>query len=711
MKDYEYIKDRFDRDGISAPDSLSKEAMMARLDEANPAKKPEDPREKITAGKSPKKTWRRPLIAVAACACLALGLIPVVKAVLPANGGNSQLTADANGLYQFQSYRELDRHLKSMGKQAETEGFGKTDGMTLDGENETDYADSAEAPNMVTGNGYQAKSEEASDGAGSSDHSNTYTQVDGVDEADVVKTDGKNIYFVSRMENQVIIAEAANGKAHRIASVSGGETCSDIQDIYVHDGKLILVGTKDQSVGNETYAPISLVQACAVVYDITDPTKPEEVSSFAQTGYLISSRMVGNYVYLVSNEGVYDYTLENHAPALTYGGETSRLPIEDISCIPDSTSPDFTVIGSLNTATGKSDEKSVKAKAILGGSSEIYCSKDTLYVTTPVYEESRPGIFNSGYGDLRTRVLRVSLSKGKIRSTATQTVKGRINNQFSMDESGDYFRIATTAWNGETDANNLFILDKKLKLVGSLENFAKDEHIEAVRFIGDKAYVITYEQIDPLFIIDLAKPTDPVIKGHVEISGFSTLLVPSGKDHLLGLGFSTEDTATGESAEGVKLALFDVSHPMSPKVSDSLEFPGMSSAVQYDHKALLVGPGSSFYAIPFTRYPDNWVEIIEDAEMSLDAETGDTDSADGTDGSGDTIVEPPAPSQPTYGILAFTTDKDKLNVLKEIPTKEALTRCIYIGQYLYGITEKDTIEGFPLPVGQEDETQAAEEEE
>ena len=208
--------------------------------------------------------------------------------------------------------------------------------------------------------------------------------------------------------------------------------------------------------------------------------------------------------------------------------------------------------------------------------------------------------------------------------------------------------------------------------VGSVKNFAPDEHIEAVRYIKDKAYVITYEQTDPLFIIDLKDPANPVIEGHVKITGFSTLLVPSGKDYLLGLGFSTTSTEMGEATDGVKLSLFDIRNPSAPKVADAKEFTGMDSEVQYNHKALLVGPDASYYAIPYSQYVDS-----SDSTGIVDYD------------------EYPIPDLET-GVLVFSVKSGKLTDVNKHPSKEAVKRCLYIGDYIYSICEDDSIESFTV---------------
>ena len=171
----------------------------------------------------------------------------------------------------------------------------------------------------------------------------------------------------------------------------------------------------------------------------------------------------------------------------------------------------------------------------------------------------------------------------------------------------------------------------------------------------------------------------------MKISGFSTLLVPCDAEHMLGLGFSTETTEFGEATDGVKLALFDISDPSAPAVADSKEFPDMYSQVQYDHKALLVGPNADYYAIPYERYVEEWIEedvIVEDAEGEEDPSEPSADVNN--------------VSEDTQGILVFSAKAGTLEVLEDLKTKGSVSRCIYIDDYIYGICDDDSIEGFRI---------------
>ena len=195
-----------------------------------------------------------------------------------------------------------------------------------------------------------------------------------------------------------------------------------------------------------------------------------------------------------------------------------------------------------------------------------------------------------------TEIYKIDITSG-IKFTAKATVSGAVNNQFSMDEYASNFRIATTASDEKSnDINKLYVFDSSLKKLGEIEGFAKGESIQAVRFSGNTAYVITYENTDPLFVIDLSNPQKPKIKGSVKISGFSTNLIPISSNQLLGIGYADDNTSP--YTDGIKFALFDVSNPQKPTVLDSKVIHNATSEAQDNHKAILVN-GKSSFVIPY----------------------------------------------------------------------------------------------------------------
>ena len=711
-EDLDFIRGRFEGDGLAMPESLSADAMRQML-EQEPAGAPGETASQAPAPKNAparKRYWRIG-ISIAACAVLAIGLIPFLRSVLPGSTNDAaDPAAGANGLVSFESYKALDHELDQFLSAREDQNYAVSNGYMTDGAlGVAEDAEVADQDMPADGDAGFAPKEEslaASGASGGSEpsHSETYVQVEGIDEADIVKTDGNYIYYLSSAENQIIIAKAKNGKTKRVSAIPAGEN-GYIHDIFVHDDQLIVIAW---DMGEQTDGFViggaDSRSTAVTVYDISDRTDPKQADRYTQSGDYLSSRLIGDQLCLVTNKSLGTYRRGDLLPQFAYGdGKTHDFAINDIYSFPEITSPAFTVVGSIDLSTGKFSKDSVRTKAVLGCSEEIYCSGDNLYVTgsTPSsgayvigtgYDNERDADADADTGyfpgypmEWKTQVLKVSLADGKVRCLATATVDGSVNDQFSMDEKDGILRIATTSNVGGTDVNNLFLLDKKMKELGACRGFARDEHIEAVRYIRDKAYVITYEQTDPLFIIDLSDPTNPVIEGHVKISGFSTLLVPCDAEHMLGLGFSTETTEFGEATDGVKLALFDISDPSAPAVADSKEFPDMYSQVQYDHKALLVGPNADYYAIPYERYVEEWIEedvIVEDAEGEEDPSEPSADVNN--------------VSEDTQGILVFSAKAGTLEVLEDLKTKGSVSRCIYIDDYIYGICDDDSIEGFRI---------------
>ena len=248
-----------------------------------------------------------------------------------------------------------------------------------------------------------------------------------------------------------------------------------------------------------------------------------------------------------------------------------------------------------------------------------------------------------------------------------------------MDEHDGYFRIATTSQRAGMDVNNLYVLDSKLKETGEVTGFARNESIKAVRFIGDKAYVITYEAIDPLFIIDLSDPASPRIEGEVKIDGFSTLLIPVSKDRLLGIGHATGDNGYGgEYDSGLKLALFDISDPSQPKVMDSKEFKDMSSTAQYDHHALMVNGEAGYFAIPYEVWSN---ELIEDEDIPVEDEAEDT-------------LAFTKPDTYDAGVLLFKADDSINSVDKHRLDGSSILRSVYIGDWIYALDADGNVQSF-----------------
>lgn len=750
--DFDFLKDKFDADGLKAPESMSAEEMKKRILSAEPADAAAG--EELTGAASAgiKKPHRRYVwgsIGAAAACVVAVVLIgnTVVSPLgnyfagsaasqygeLAAGGAAGNEAAEsgsagsgnhagaateagtvadvgtldqATGMISFSDYAELERKVSQMVPEEEEiidydtdvydggpglgsfggSGSTATDGMMTEDVPMAAAEESGDMTKAETGAESAADAgmgEAGYDGASS----DTYVQVKGVEEADIVKTDENYIYYLDDYHENIWIAEAKDGKATRIGQVEVLADLPMIDDFYLNGDTLVTIGSEWNDMADRT-------TTMAVIYDISDRTSPVKVNEYRQSGYLVSSRMVGEELYLITDYSFYYYGNNQYIPYVTGENGYDRMNISDICAFPNQEQPEYVIAGAVDISSGK--QLKTRAKAVLGGSQDVYCNTENLFITgyyydyqPYVYEDGDPYILDDGTeiydGDVEedtetgmvdpesdvwagndgswksgTRILKVALNDGDPQFVGSTLVEGYVNNQFSMDEKDGFLRIATTSTDAHGyDVNNLFVLDENLKQVGAVTGFAKDEHVEAVRYIGEKAYVITYEQTDPLFVIDVSDPTSPKIEGSVKIDGFSTLLVPAGNDTLFGIGHATATTKFGEVQEGLKLVTFDVSDPSIPKVSDAKEFLNADSEVQYNHKALLKNATADYYAIPYNQYDD------EDYYF----EHG--------------------------GVLVVRIRDGKIQVLKDYQEMNTeIRRCVFIGDYIYTIDEDDQIGSF-----------------
>lgn len=207
----------------------------------------------------------------------------------------------------------------------------------------------------------------------------------------------------------------------------------------------------------------------------------------------------------------------------------------------------------------------------------------------------------------KTIIHKISIDEDKIEYVAKGTVPGRLLNQFSMDESGDRFRVATTIEyyiqnEGTIRSNAVYVLDEKLNIVGELEDIAPNESIFSSRFMGDRLYLVTFEQIDPFFVIDLSSDK-PEILGELKIPGFSNYLHPFDEDHVIGVGRDTKvDSNDRVQQLGIKLALFNVADVSNPKVLDDFVIGDRSSHSEalHNHKAFFFDKTRNVLSIPIS---------------------------------------------------------------------------------------------------------------
>ena len=207
----------------------------------------------------------------------------------------------------------------------------------------------------------------------------------------------------------------------------------------------------------------------------------------------------------------------------------------------------------------------------------------------------------------KTIIHKISIDGDKIEYIAKGDVPGRLLNQFSMDESKDRFRVATTMeiytqYEGTIRSNAVYILDAQLNRIGELEEIAPEESIFSARFIEDRLYLVTFQQIDPFFVIDLSSDT-PKILGELKIPGFSNYLHPYDEEHIIGIGRDTKEMENDRVQQlGIKIALFNVADVSNPRVADEVIIGDRStqSEASYNHKSFFFDKTTGTLSIPIT---------------------------------------------------------------------------------------------------------------
>lgn len=433
---------------------------------------------------------------------------------------------------------------------------------------------------------------------GAKDFASTNEQVEGINESDVVKTDGEFIYVATR--DSIKIYRANNGYPQLTDEIKvsvNKDTGEYIEysELYIDNGKLIILGRKGEmrnwirplpqpepGIMVESIMPYDGGREFVYlgIYDVNRDGKLSLIKEVEVQGNLLSSRKKDNHVYLVVNKHLsyYGPYAEEFIPMFrdsTIGADYKELPVDSVLYHPTRYSPNYLLI----TAVDIEDEKKpATIEAFLGSGSEVYMSENGLYVAGNDY--------SSFWGSV-TNIARFTVEDTKIGYSGGGMVEGRLLNQFSMDEHNGNLRLATTKWSGES-LNAVYILDKNLNQIGAVENLAPGERIYSARFMGDMGYIVTFRQVDPLFVLDLADPFNPKVTGELKVPGFSNYLHPISKDVLLGIGQDV-DEKTGRQ-QGIKLSLFDVSDSGVPKEIGNLILgdSGSSAEVLYNHKALMI---------------------------------------------------------------------------------------------------------------------------
>ena len=572
------------QNGYCEQDMVDQIARLSENTEVPDSLRPENI-EQLLKGKKQKKHFHSYRIGLAAAACVAVvtGVIVwqygslhhgMADSKRVSAGNTERKISGSRKIRTAESYDEIYKYIK---RSQGDEGIA----MYARSGNET-----SAAADVSSGNETSAAAMAADGG-----YSQTNVRQSGVDEGDIAKTDGTYLYVREDNGRTIDIVDAGKGQLKKYSEITLEKEYA-IQEFYINTDqkKLVAVCQKECTDADDKKQTGTNVwqqtKTAAVTYDISDIRKPVKEGEVTQSGTYNSSRMADGYLYLFSEY----YTNGNivKGKPVTYVPLINEKEMSQSSiCLPPvNCGTMYEVISSIDIT--KPDE-TADNKAVLSQGGQMYVSNRNIYYYESEWQQNNQTV---------TTLRKISYKKGKLKAVAQGKVKGYLNDTFSLDEYKGNLRLFTT----NDDENMVTILDKKLDKISSIENLAKGESIYSARFLGESGYFVTYEQVDPLFSVDLSNPEKPKILGKLKIPGFSEYLHFYGENQLLGIGMST-DEESGMS-EGVKVTMFDISDRADVKEEATLVLDDLyGTNVGYDYKSVLADAGKN--RIGFSGYSQN----------------------------------------------------------------------------------------------------------
>jgi uncharacterized secreted protein with C-terminal beta-propeller domain len=519
------------------------------------------------------------------------------------------------------------------------------------------------------------------------DYSETNVQVEGVDEADIVKTDGNNIYTIS--DKKLFLLSAYPGEEAKIQSVI--EFDNRPSNLYLNNDKLVVLGYNYNIYSNvKRIMPDILPRGSYMfvkIFDVSNINEPSLEKEWEFEGNYNESRLLNEELYVIANKHVYYSADEPVLPVVLEDGNLRNFDCGGDDCLQTNVyyfprpyhSYNYTSVYKLDLNNLEKDVKS--STFLIDNGQTVYMSHNNLYLSyssyidhqevsfkvmremiypyldkeeqvkidniesapeyilsdkekqskvvfilenfldtqnqaeRKIWEENIKKAVKDKYISIADKVeatviQKISLKADDLKPVVQGQVPGIVLNQFSIDEYQGNLRIATTRSNnwqnyvGLEDGgseNNVYILDGNLERLSSVENLAKGERIYSARFIGDRIYLVTFKQVDPLFVIDASNAKNPKVLGELKMPGFSNYLHPYDENTLIGFGKDTYvDDNNNVRTKSLKLSLFDVTNPVEPKEIDTYITGGVgsSSEVLNDHKALLFSKQRELLVLP-----------------------------------------------------------------------------------------------------------------
>ena len=479
---------------------------------------------------------------------------------------------------------------------------------------------------------------------GANDSSGTNVQEEGIDEPDIVKTDGSHVY--SATYDGVRIVDVSGG-APTLASRVTLEAVGS-HELLLSGNRLLVIsrqfdfygGGPEPSPADSSIAPYGgrpTTQLTSI--DITNRAQPQVLSTVDIEGDYRSARMIGSVARVVlqsdpepmdfvfpqgddpeslhaaaehNRQVVAQSTLDTWLPSYAVTGPDGEVTDEGplVDCTDVRTPVIFSGLGTLSVVTvdvvGQATPTS--SAAVIASGDTVYASASRLFASTGRWGWEPDALDNGP----TTEVHGFDISDPTATSyVGSGSAPGYILNQFALSEHAGHLRIATTSqppWRDPGEAtpsdNGVHVLAEqgdRLVEVGRVRGLGQGERITAVRFFGDLGAVVTFERIDPLFLLDLSNPAAPRVTGELKVPGFSSYLHRVAPDRLLGIGSSATEEGR---VTGAQVSLFDISDRAAPRLVESLEYPDATSLVDFDHHAFLHWPATGLAVVPMTEYSE-----------------------------------------------------------------------------------------------------------
>jgi uncharacterized secreted protein with C-terminal beta-propeller domain len=486
------------------------------------------------------------------------------------------------------------------------------------------------------------------------DYSRTNVQETGVDESDKVKTDGRYIYVAGEADVTIIDTNNDNATESSMKKISRIDVDGYVDSLYLHTDMLVILYTPENGsgsswTGKNDIEPIDMgmpywipvnAKIGILIVNISNPEKPLIDKNVQTDGFLVSSRLTGGRLYVISQyfpdipplERWYDgseedrsdtynknkqkldaLTLDDFIPSYQeydsagFMADSGRLIATGDFLRPEN--PSGGTIVSIITFDLADPAKDFVSLGFISDVHHVYASTNALYLLSTEYNNDFNKDMQPDVPDQQTRISKFDLSASSVVYAAGGEVPGRILNQFSLGEYDDVLRIATTTgyvWDASSE-NHVYCIaeeDDALNIIGRLEGLAPGERLYAARFIGDKGYLVTFVEIDPLFTLDLSDPRNPLVAGELKVPGYSTYIHPIGKNHLLTIGKGVVAENNGVWYQGLQMSLFDISDFANPELIsiEKIGDRGTESEALFNHKALTFWTENNLIALPVSLY-------------------------------------------------------------------------------------------------------------